>query len=413
MPKIVPVVLCGGSGTRLWPRSRASMPKPFIPLLSDKTLFEATLERCGDRSFFAAPCVVIGEKHLEFAKPQAAALAPDARFIVEPMGRNTAPAIALAALTLEPQEVMLVCPSDHHIVDPRAFREAARAAAELASEDHLVAFGIEATAPETGYGYLRRGNPLGTGFEVHSFVEKPDQATALSFLADGGYAWNGGIFAFRAGCFLDELAKHRPHMANAAAASYTKRERSAEDIRPDADSFAAITAESVDYAVMENTDSAAMVDVSMGWSDIGNWVALREACASDDNGNVAPSSAELIDCRNVMVESDGPRVSVVGLENVTIVVSNGEILVTSDAGAQKVGNLAGAENRRLADVRKKPLFKTPLFKNPLFQGAACILLRAWRTARSARCGSVTNGRRRVRCLIVGYGNGFCASGTPP
>jgi len=345
VPKIVPVVLCGGSGTRLWPRSRASMPKPFIPLLSDKTLFEATLERCGDRSFFAAPCVVIGEKHLEFAKPQAAALAPDARFIVEPMGRNTAPAIALAALTLEPQEIMLVCPSDHHIVDPRAFREAARAAAELASEDHLVAFGIEATAPETGYGYLRRGNPLGTGFEVHSFVEKPDQATALSFLADGGYAWNGGIFAFRAGCFLDELAKHRPHMANAAAASYTKRERSAEDIRPDADSFAAITAESVDYAVMENTDSAAMVDVSMGWSDIGNWDALFSERKSAAEPNVIVGPGEIIGATGSMIDTDGPHVTLVGADDTVVVVDGNDILVVARKAVQRVGEASRCKNQ--------------------------------------------------------------------
>ena len=239
--KIVPVVLCGGSGTRLWPRSRAAKPKPFIPLLGDETLYQATLKRCSDRDRFAPPMVVIGEKHLEFAKPQAAQIAPDAQFVVEPMGRNTAPAIALAALALDENDVMLVCPSDHHIVDTQAFQDAAQAAGKLASDDWLVAFGIAATAPETGYGYIRRGDPLGEGHQVHSFVEKPDLETALGFLAQGGYAWNGGIFAFRAGFSLrtDQIPPRHGQAARAAfdsairrAKTFVRRPRNSARLRP-------------------------------------------------------------------------------------------------------------------------------------------------------------------------------------
>ena len=337
MTKIVPVVLCGGSGTRLWPRSRAAKPKPFIPLLGDETLYQATLKRSSDRDRFAPPMVVIGEKHLEFAKPQAAQIAPDAQFVVEPMGRNTAPAIALAALALDESDVMLVCPSDHHIVDTQAFQDAAQAAGKLASDDWLVAFGIAATAPETGYGYIRRGDPLGEGHKVHSFVEKPDLETALGFLAQGGYAWNGGIFAFRAGFFLSELTKYRPDMAAAARASFEQRDPESEDIRPAATQFGTIASESVDYALMENTDRAAMVDVSMGWSDIGNWDALLLQRKSPDADNVIVGPGEIIGASGSMIDSDGPHVTLIGADDIVVVVDRDDVLVTSRNAVQRVG----------------------------------------------------------------------------
>jgi mannose-1-phosphate guanylyltransferase len=345
LPNIVPVILCGGSGTRLWPRSRASKPKPFIPLLGDRTLFEATLARCSDRSVFAEPLVVIGENHLEFAKPQTARHAPDAQFVVEPMGRNTAPAIALAALALETDDIMLVCPSDHHIADTSAFKAAAIAAAEIASQDWLVAFGIEATAPETGYGYIRRGDALEEGFKVHSFVEKPELEKALSFLADGGYAWNGGIFAFKAGFFLDELERHRPAMATAVAKAFNSRDASSPDIRPDAESFAEVEKESVDYAIMENTDRAAMVDVSMGWSDIGNWDALLTNREADSDKNVIVGPGEIIGATGTMIDSDGPNVTVIGADDVVVVVDGEDVLVTARGAVQRVGEASRCKNQ--------------------------------------------------------------------
>ena len=337
MGNIVPVILCGGSGTRLWPRSRASQPKPFIPLLGETTLFQATLERSSDQSVFGAPIIVIGDKHLEFAQPQATPIAPDARFIVEPMGRNTAPAIALAAHALAPDAIMLVCPSDHHIVDSDAFVRTAQAAAKLAAQDWLVAFGIEATAPETGYGYIRRGNALDDGYGVHSFVEKPDLETAMSFLADGGYAWNGGIFAFRAGHFLAELERHRPEVAALTKAAFDAAETDGASIRPDADHFAQIKGESVDYAVMENTDRAAMVEARMGWSDIGNWDALLEKRGVDSDGNVVVGNGEIIGASGSMIDSDGPHVTVIGADNIVVVVDGEDVLVTSRDSVQRVG----------------------------------------------------------------------------
>ena len=346
MSQITPVILCGGSGTRLWPRSRADKPKPFLPLVGETTLFEATVLRCADRAQFAPPVVVTGTKHLEHVEAQLAGVA-GAEVIVEPAARNTAAAIALAALRLPADAVMLVCPSDHHIADCGAFTAAARAAADLAAQDWLVSFGIEAKTPETGFGYLKRGEPIGAGpgARVAQFVEKPDLARAEQFLAAGDYAWNGGIFAFRAGFFLSELERHRPDIAAAVREAVALGREDGHRFHPDAAAFAAIRSESVDYAVMENTDRAAMVPADMGWSDIGNWEALHAARDRDEHGNHVSGPAELVDCRNVLVESDGPRVSVIGLDGVVIVVDKGEVLVTTAAGAQLVGKLQGAANQ--------------------------------------------------------------------
>ncbi|MCT2557480.1 sugar phosphate nucleotidyltransferase [Tsuneonella sp. YG55] len=336
---ITPVILCGGSGTRLWPRSRKDRPKPFLPLTGERTLFQATLDRCRGEGF-ADPVVVAGAAHAARVEEQAG---DGVTLIVEPAAKNTAPAIGLAAALLPPEAIMLVCPSDHHIADPRAFVAAARAAGRMAEEDWMVAFGIAPDRPETGYGYIRLGEAIdGGGYRVDRFVEKPDRATAERFLAEGGHAWNGGIFAFRAGAFLDELALHRPEMAQAVRRAVGDGRRAERLFHPAAASFASITAESVDYAVMENTRRAAVVPADMGWSDIGNWQALRDVLERDAAGNHAPQGAELVDCRGVLVASDGPRVSVIGLEDVIVVVDGDEVLVTRAADAQKVGKLRGA-----------------------------------------------------------------------
>lgn len=338
---IHPVILCGGSGTRLWPVSRKTKPKPFLPLVGEVTLFEQAVARASDKTDFAAPTVVAGAQHVDLIEAQ---IGPgrEHRLVVEPMGRNTAPAIALAAALLPAEAIMLVCPSDHHIADEAAFRAAAIAAARLASEDWLVSFGIAPTHPETGYGYLHRGQELSGGFQIARFVEKPDLERAKAYLASGEYSWNGGIFAFRAGALLDELKTHRPEMARLVAQAVAEGREDGSRFYPAAEPFAAIDGDSIDYAVMENTTRAAMVPADMGWSDIGNWAALQDALPRDPHGNSANGSADLVDCRNVMATSDGPRVSAVGLEDIVIAVSDGEVLVTTRDGAQKVGKLPGA-----------------------------------------------------------------------
>ena len=343
---ITPVILCGGSGTRLWPRSRKAKPKPFLPLVGDETLFEATVLRCPASAGFGPPVVVTGAAHLEHVEAQLPDLAA-AQVIVEPAAKNTAAAIALAACRLPADAVMLVCPSDHHIGDCAAFQAAAREAAGLAAKGWLVAFGIAATTPETGFGYVKRGAAIDGygGFAVEKFVEKPDLARAQAFLDDGGYSWNGGIFAFRAGTFLDELTAHRPKLAAAVRLSVERGHSDGRRFHPDPDSFAEVTSESVDYAVMENTARAAMVPAAMAWSDIGNWQALHDAQARDAASNAVRGAVELRDCTNVLVHTDGPRVSVIGASDLIVVVDGDEVLVTTRAGAQLVGKLSGAVNQ--------------------------------------------------------------------
>lgn len=345
--QIHPVILCGGSGTRLWPLSRKVRPKPFLPLVEEETLFEAAVARVADPAWFAAPMVVAGAAHAELIEAQLGDT-PGARLVIEPAGRNTAPAIALAAALLPAEAVMLVCPSDHHIADVPAFRAAAFAAAELARSGQLVSFGIAADRPETGYGYLEHGDSLPGGYRVARFVEKPDLATAEAYLASGNYSWNGGIFAFRAGQLLKELSAHRPDMARLVAEAVAGGREEGPRFHPAAEPFAAIDGDAIDYAVMENTDRAAMVPADMGWSDIGNWAALGEALAdqADAAGNVVRGGrVDLADCNDVFALTDGPRISAVGLKDVCIIVSDGEVLVTTRAGAQAVGKLPGAVNQ--------------------------------------------------------------------
>lgn len=342
MSLIHPVILCGGSGTRLWPRSRKSMPKPFLPLVGEETLFEATLARTADAALFAPPTVVTGAAHLPHVEAQADA---KAAIIVEPEAKNTAAAIALAAARLPDDAVMLVCPSDHYIGDVAAFTAAAQTASALARQDYMVAFGITPSAPETGFGYIRRGEAMEGGYRVAEFVEKPDLARAMQFLGSGDYSWNGGIFAFRAGAFMAELAQHRPALAGAVRQAVGQGRSEGGRFHPDLAAFAQIVPESVDYAVMEETDRAAMVPVAMGWSDIGNWHALRDARPGDDAGNRAQGKVELVDCQGVLAQTDSLRISAIGLTDVAIVVDGDEVLVTTMEGAQKVGKLSGAANQ--------------------------------------------------------------------
>lgn len=343
--QITPVILCGGSGTRLWPRSRAAKPKPFIPLVDEQTLFQQALSRCADPTRFGAPIVVTGAEHVEHVEAQLGVI-PQAEVVVEPTAKNTAAAIALAALRLPEDAIMLVCPSDHHIGDSESFVDVALAAGELASQGWLVSFGISPKWPDTGFGYLHHGQPIADlGSRVEAFVEKPDAARAKAYVESGEYSWNGGIFAFRVGDYLCELKRYRPDLEAAVRDSVNNGHASDGRFLPEPVAFNRIVSESVDYAVMENTKRAAMVPADMSWSDIGNWAALHGARERDESGNAVRGPAEIVNCHNVLVDSDGPRVSVIGLDDMIVVVDGNEVMITRADQAHLVGNLLGAKNQ--------------------------------------------------------------------
>jgi mannose-1-phosphate guanylyltransferase len=337
--RITPVILCGGFGARLWPRSRPAAPKPFLPLVGSETLFQQTLQRCRDCGF-GKPIVVTGATHVDLVDSQSAGF-DLAEIVVEPEARHTAAAVALAALRLPADAVMLVCPSDHHIGDRAAFREASLAAADLAAAGYLACLAVPATGPATRFGYVRPGEQLGpSAFRVLDFVEKPDITLARDFLGSGSYAWNAGIFALRAADYLDELAAHRPDIATAVRGAVAAGRKSGRHFLPEPAKFNHIDGESIDRAVMENTKRAAMVISNMGWSDIGDWQSLKQVRDKDENGNCVRGPAELIGCRDVLIDSDGPRVRAAGLENVVIIVDGDDILVATADAACDFGSSA-------------------------------------------------------------------------
>jgi len=337
---ITPVILCGGSGTRLWPRSRPSAPKPFLPLLGEVTLFEEAIERC-DSERFQHPVIVTGEAHLALVKRYSADRTVR-EIIVEPGPRQTAAAAALAALRLPAASVMLVCPSDHHISDIGAFTSAAARAAELAAKGFLVCIGVPPSRGETRFGYIRKGQRLeDRSFRVERFVEKPEATDAAGYADDGDHFWNSGVFAMRAGDYLDELARHRPQIAASAEAAIARGKQHGIEFHPDAASFGAIAPESIDYAVMENSDRVAVVGASdMGWSDVGDWRALHQLRERDGAGNSARGAVELLDCRDLLVETDGPRVHAIGLANLVIIVDGDDILVADAGEASRASEFA-------------------------------------------------------------------------
>lgn len=338
-PPITPVILTGGSGTRLWPLSRKARPKQFLALASERTMLEETMARTtGDR--FATPMLVGGAAQADTLR---ALGGENARLMLEPMARNTAPAIALAALTLDPDALMLVMPSDHVIADVPAFHAAIETAAALAAEDWLVTFGIAPDGPETGYGYIRQGAAIGEGaFAVERFVEKPDRETAQGFLAEGGYHWNGGIFLFTARAYLAGLDAHASEIAEAARGAMADVAADAGAVEPDAEAFGGAPSISIDYAVMEKAERVAVVPVSMGWSDLGSWDALYELLEKDEAGNALSGDALAIDSANMLIRSDGPTVTAVGVSDLIVVATGDAVLVLPRGESQRVKDMVEA-----------------------------------------------------------------------
>ena len=338
-PSITPVILTGGSGTRLWPLSRAARPKQFLKLTGDATLLEQTIARVTGPGF-NDPLLVGGAAQEDMLQLLTGS---DASIILEPEARNTAPAIALAALVLPAETPMLVMPSDHVIVDVSAFEAAVGKAAALAADGWLVTFGITPTGPETGYGYIEQGEALGDhGFRAARFVEKPDREIAQGFLDAGDYHWNGGIFLFTAGRYLEALESHAPDIVSAARAAYDAGHRDGAVHRPDAFAFAAAPGISIDYAVMEKDEQVAIVPASMGWSDVGSWDALHEISAQDDRGNALSGDILAIDTTNSLVRSDGLKVTAIGVDDLIIVATKDAVLVMPRGESQRVKEVVDA-----------------------------------------------------------------------
>jgi mannose-1-phosphate guanylyltransferase/mannose-1-phosphate guanylyltransferase/mannose-6-phosphate isomerase len=337
---ITPVILSGGAGTRLWPLSTAEHPKQMLTLAGDKTMLQATIERVADAARFAAPIVVTGAGQADAVKEQLRQLGctPNS-VIVEPEGRNTAPAIALAALAA-PDALLLVMPSDHVISDVPAFHAAIGRALPLAEQDWLVTFGIAPDRPEAGFGYIRIGAPLADG--VHRaarFVEKPPLAEAERMVREGGYAWNGGIFLLRARAYLDALATHAPAILTAVTAAMAKARRSGPRIAPDPEAFGAAPSDSIDYAVLEKADRVAVAPVSMGWSDVGSWDAVHALGFADPQGNVISGEVIALDSRNCLIRSDGPTVAALGVADLIVVATADHVLILPRGHSQEVKRL--------------------------------------------------------------------------
>jgi len=362
---LFPVILSGGSGTRLWPLSRSSLPKQLLPLHGERTMIQETVLRT-QLPDAAPPILLCNDDHrfLVAEQMQEIGVTPGA-IVLEPMGRNTAPAAAVAALIADesdPEAVILLLPSDHVVADEDAFRKAVAAAAAAAAAGYIVTFGMAPTAPETGYGYIQRGEPISGlegAFKVSAFKEKPDAATAASYLADGGFFWNSGMFVFRADVLLKEIEALAPAIMPAVREAVAKSARDLDFIRLDADSFAKAPNISIDYAVMERTGRAAIVPCRIGWNDVGSWSSLWEICPQDEAGNVLQGDVVVHDTRNSFVHSEKTLTALVGLDGLVVIATKDAVLVADKNSAQDVKAIV---DKLKAAGRSEPMEHTVAFR---------------------------------------------------
>ncbi|MDN7586454.1 mannose-1-phosphate guanylyltransferase/mannose-6-phosphate isomerase [Burkholderia seminalis] len=341
---IFPVILCGGSGTRLWPMSRGGYPKQYLKLTGDHTLVQQTALRMQPIADVASPIVVTNneQRFLVAEQLRKVGVTPSS-IVLEPVGRNTAPAIAVAALLAlrhSTDALLLVLPSDHVILNEPAFAQAVHTAAQIAADQHLVTFGITPTEPHTGFGYIRRGATIGNDsnvYKVDAFVEKPDEQTAERFVAEGSYYWNSGMFMLKASTYLDELRRHAPEVAQQAELALEAAQLDRDFVRLDADAFSASPNISIDYAVMERTARAAVIAAGdLGWNDIGSWSALADITESDPDGNALIGDTFVDSVKNAYIRAEHRMVAALGLENIIIVETADAVLVAHRDKAQDV-----------------------------------------------------------------------------
>ncbi|MCC2095893.1 MAG: mannose-1-phosphate guanylyltransferase/mannose-6-phosphate isomerase [Hyphomicrobiales bacterium] len=338
---MIPIILSGGSGTRLWPLSRRSKPKQFLSFTGGKSLFQETVLRCAGAPFDPRPIIAGADDHRFLIAGELLEIGVDADILLEPVARNSCAAIALAcfqAIDRDAEAVVLVLASDHAISDAAASRRSAEKAASLAEAGRLVTFGVRPTRPATGYGYIKAGDIVGDGFRIAQFVEKPDPATAERCLAEG-YLWNSGNFLFRASVFLDELAALAPDIHAAVAKAFAERHRDLDFIRVGEEAFAASPSISVDYAVMEKTARAAVFPIDYFWSDVGTWDAVGEANPGDEAGNTTLGDVALQESAGNVVYSDGRLTAMVGVRNLVVVSTRDAVLVADRNQAESVKTL--------------------------------------------------------------------------
>lgn len=358
--RIWPVILSGGAGTRLWPLSRTATPKQLLALMGAQTMLASTAARVADRTRFHPPLLVTGAGHVAAIRNQ---LGAETSLIVEPAARNTAAAIALAILEVaehEPDGVLLVMPSDHRVAAPATLLQAIAAAVPAAAAGWLVTFGIRAATPETGYGYIRAGAAIAPGVrQVEAFVEKPDHARATSFIADGGYSWNSGIFLFSASAMRAALAAHAPDVLAGATAAMAAATHQGPRIDPDAAAFATIPSISIDNAVFEHASQVAVCPVDPGWSDIGSWDALHGLGVADTQGNVITGRVATHDVRGCLLRAEGTVLGVIGVNNLNIIATPDAVLVAARGDGQQVRGIA-------SQFAGDPVLDRPLFINHLW-----------------------------------------------
>ncbi len=343
MASIYPVILCGGSGTRLWPASRSDQPKQFLKLVGERSSFQETVLRVKDIPGVAEIVIVTGEAMVEFVAQQTAEIGAPVTILVEPEARDSAPAVAAAAAYVErkdPDGVVLMLAADHHIAQPEIFGEAALTAARAAEHDLIVTFGVQPTVPATGFGYIRPGEALldGSVRTVAAFVEKPDQETAERYLLEG-YLWNSGNFAFRAATLLGEFEAFEPTVAAAAKACVAGLSLEAGVGRLDREAFGQAKKISLDYAVMERTTRAAVAPAAFAWSDLGAWDAIWEASVRDHHGNAQDGDVDLHMASGVLVRTTGPYVGVIGVSDIVVVAEPDAVLVCHRKDSQAVKTL--------------------------------------------------------------------------
>ena len=357
-----PVVLAGGTGSRLWPKSRAALPKQFLSLTSDSTMLQDTITRLNGTDA-EAPVFICNDAHRFLVAEQLRKKnIKHGGILLEPVGRNTAPAIALAALhaTKNGEDpILLVLAADHLIKDQSAFHSAIIKAEALANEGKLVTFGIVPDQPHTGYGYIKAGNVLNVGFEVADFVEKPELDTAKQYVESGDFFWNSGMFMFKASRYVEELSKYNPEILKICRRAIETEAPDLDFIRVDSEIFATCPDDSIDYAVMEKTDSAAMVPLDAGWSDVGSWTSLWETANKDGNGNVCVGDTILENTKNSYVNAEQRLVSVIGLEDVIVVETKDAVMVAHKDDAQSIKNVV---NKLKAEKRPEFEFHREVFR---------------------------------------------------